>query len=76
MISAEDIESGLVPRTKRRCVIVREQTKNKKEWWDEEGIASDLDEAEEDAGKLTLLLFNLLSCKIMSKSMILDKMHF
>ena len=52
MISAEDIESGLIPRTKRRCVIVREQTKNKKEWWEEEGIGSDLGEPEEDGGKV------------------------
>jgi hypothetical protein len=58
LISPEDIESGLIPRTKRRCVIVREQTKNKKEWWDEEGIGSDLEGAEEDGGKLLYVVLD------------------
>ncbi|EDO42385.1 predicted protein, partial [Nematostella vectensis] len=35
---------GLGSRTKRKCVILREQSKTKKEWWDEEGLGSDNDE--------------------------------
>ena len=49
LISHADIQSGLVPRTKRRCVIVREQMSKKKEWWEEEGLVSD-DEDDEDIG--------------------------
>ena len=45
-----DLDTSLVPRSKRRCVIIREQMNKKKEWWEEENIGSD-DEDEEDAGK-------------------------
>lgn len=43
------MEDSMVPRTRRKCVIMREQAKKKKEWWEEEGIGSDLEE-EEDIG--------------------------
>lgn len=56
LISVADIESGLVPRTKRRCVIVREQMSKKKEWWEEEGLGSD-DEDEEDIGKIQIIFY-------------------
>ena len=37
--------AGVDSRTKRRCVIMREQMSKKKEWWEEEGLGS---ESEED----------------------------
>lgn len=37
--------AGVESRTKRRCVIMREQMSKKKEWWEEEGLGS---ESEED----------------------------
>lgn len=40
--------AGVDSRTKRRCVIMREQMNKKKEWWEEEGLGS---ESEEDNEK-------------------------
>jgi len=40
--------AGVDSRTKRRCVIMREQMSKKKEWWEEEGLGS---ESEEDNGR-------------------------
>lgn len=51
MYQEADLDGILVPRSKRRCVIMREQMNKKKEWWEEENIGSD-DEDDEDAGKL------------------------
>lgn len=39
--------AGLESRTKRRCVIMREQMSKKKEWWEEEGLGSDSEEDNE-----------------------------
>ena len=39
--------AGVDSRTKRRCVIMREQMTKKKEWWEEEGLGSDSEEDNE-----------------------------
>lgn len=39
--------AGLESRTKRRCVIMREQMSKKKEWWEEEGLGFDSEEDNE-----------------------------
>ena len=44
--------AGVDSRTKRRCVIMREQMSKKKEWWEEEGLGSESeDDNERDIGK-------------------------
>lgn len=44
--------AGVDSRTKRRCVIMREQMNKKKEWWEEEGLGSESEEDnEKDIGK-------------------------
>lgn len=49
--------AGVDSRTKRRCVIMREQMSKKKEWWEEEGLGSESEEDNErDIGKK----FNLI----------------
>ena len=48
IISAAGVDS----RSKRRCVIMREQMSKKKEWWEEEGLGSESeDDTERDLGK-------------------------
>lgn len=64
--------AGVDSRTKRRCVIMREQMNKKKEWWEEEGLGSESEEDNErDIGKyidlITLSYKSLISKENLAK---------